>query len=86
MSAACRHPFMLLPPPGSAVRAGPRPHHASAMQMLAAKKILSAPVVAGDASDGIEWPQDKGLTGKSQIQGFVDVRDILNSFLLGERP
>jgi hypothetical protein len=32
---------------------------------------------------GAHWPQEKGLTGNHQILGFLDVRDVLSSFLAG---
>jgi hypothetical protein len=32
---------------------------------------------------GAHWPQEKGLSGNHQILGFLDVRDVLSSFLAG---
>lgn len=49
-----------------------------ALKTLSAHKILSAPVVLGDATDKSLWPAGEGA---KDIIGFVDIRDILNSFL-----
>jgi hypothetical protein len=32
---------------------------------------------------GAHWPQEKALAGNHQILGFLDVRDVLSSFLAG---
>ncbi|WIA21514.1 hypothetical protein OEZ85_000717 [Tetradesmus obliquus] len=39
-----------------------------------------APLFA-PAPPGAHWPQEKGLAGNHQILGFLDVRDVLSSFL-----
>eukprot|EP00878_Enallax_costatus_P010411 GHUV01010866.1.p1 GENE.GHUV01010866.1~~GHUV01010866.1.p1 ORF type:complete len:449 (+),score=124.72 GHUV01010866.1:208-1554(+) len=57
-----------------------------ALKTLAAKRILSAPVVSTAEAEvkvppGAHWPQEKGLAGSHQIMGFLDVRDVLSSFL-----
>ncbi|WIA41945.1 hypothetical protein OEZ86_009253 [Tetradesmus obliquus] len=56
------------------------------LKTLASKRILSSPVVAAPDADakappGAHWPQEKGLAGNHQILGFLDVRDVLSSFL-----
>eukprot|EP00882_Tetradesmus_deserticola_P002977 GHRQ01003161.1.p1 GENE.GHRQ01003161.1~~GHRQ01003161.1.p1 ORF type:complete len:423 (+),score=182.98 GHRQ01003161.1:682-1950(+) len=47
------------------------------LKTLASKRILSSPVVAVPDVDA----QEKGLAGNHQILGFLDVRDVLSSFL-----
>eukprot|EP00882_Tetradesmus_deserticola_P018084 GHRQ01019407.1.p1 GENE.GHRQ01019407.1~~GHRQ01019407.1.p1 ORF type:complete len:178 (+),score=47.59 GHRQ01019407.1:681-1214(+) len=47
------------------------------LKTLASKRILSSPVVAVPDVD----VQEKGLAGNHQILGFLDVRDVLSSFL-----
>lgn len=37
----------------------------------------------GQVPPGAHWPQEKGLAGNHQILGFLDVRDVLSSFLAG---
>lgn len=50
-----------------------------ALKMLARHKILAAPVVlASEYSPEAQWPCD---VGANDILGFVDIRDILSSFL-----
>jgi hypothetical protein len=34
---------------------------------------------------GAHWPQEKGLTSNEQILGFLDVRDVVSSFITGEQ-
>lgn len=58
-----------------------------ALRTLATKRILSAPVITagpGAHEPGVKWPQEKPLDSNGQLLGFIDVRDVLSSFLLGE--
>ncbi|KAF8058362.1 cysG [Scenedesmus sp. PABB004] len=69
-----------------------------ALKTLAARRILSAPVVSTADADkagcgclgpmlgpavppGAHWPQGRGLSDAGAILGFLDVRDVLSSFL-----
>jgi hypothetical protein len=40
--------------------------------------------IFGSVPPGAHWPQDKGLTSNEQILGFLDVRDVVSSFIVGE--
>ena len=39
--------------------------------------------IFGAAPTGAHWPQEKGLTSNEQILGFLDVRDVVSSFIAG---
>eukprot|EP00877_Chromochloris_zofingiensis_P010625 jgi/Chrzof1/5816/Cz16g16260.t1 len=56
-----------------------------ALKTLASRRILSAPVIsaAGESHQplGAHWPQEQALQGNNSILGFIDIRDILSSFL-----
>lgn len=60
------------------------------LQTLASRRILSAPVIsaAGESHQplGAHWPQEQALQGNNSILGFIDIRDILSSFLRGKKP
>jgi hypothetical protein len=40
--------------------------------------------IFGAVPPGAHWPQEKGLTSNEQILGFLDVRDVVSSFIVGE--
>lgn len=57
----------------------------SRLQVLAAHRILSAPVVTTGMSEAEATPDTADPTDRiKDVAGFIDIRDILSSFLQGE--
>lgn len=53
------------------------------MQVLAAHRILSAPVVSDESNDAEHKETAEPHDFIKDVAGFIDIRDILSSFLQG---
>jgi hypothetical protein len=66
-------------------------HHAHGVEANAAAGAARGAVTQGcvclplfgQAPSGAHWPQDKALAGNHLILGFLDVRDVVSSFIAG---